>query len=157
VFFNIAKLKTSSLFRWCALVAPNISKSSLTQEIDDFMTSFGLLFQYTDDFLDIFGNSGKENWNDLKEGKLNLVTWPMILKNASLYQTIVDDFSKKIVSEKLLISFDMVSKNKLVLKQARDNIQFVADQTLQALNKLPNSKIKLSLKDLVSICIDRTK
>ncbi len=64
---SIARKKTAALFVAIARLM------RLSKEWQDFAENFGLLFQFSDDLLDLYGEkSGKELFQDLEEGKLTL-------------------------------------------------------------------------------------
>ena len=153
VFADIARLKTSSLFKWCSLVGPNLVESALRNEISDFIESFGVLFQQTDDFLDVYGTDTKAKWNDLQEGKLNSISWPMVKNNIELKSMVEEKFSKEQIDEELISLFTKISDQ--YLEECRAQIQELADKTIAKLSVLPESEVKAGLADLVSICAQR--
>jgi octaprenyl-diphosphate synthase len=78
-YLNIIRKKTASLFEGIARIVWRMQAEANGDEEDfvGFGRNFGLMFQISDDLLDIFsGNSGKDHFRDLKEGK---VTLPYIL------------------------------------------------------------------------------
>lgn len=153
VFADIASLKTSSLFKWCALAGPNLAQSSLREVIGDFIESFGVLFQQTDDFLDVYGTSTKDRWNDLEEGKLNSVSWPLLQKSDELKRMVESKFAQETVDGELVALFTEVAERHK--QENLDKIKALASETLGKLAGLPNSDIKEGLEDLVNICAER--
>lgn len=153
VFADIARLKTSSLFRWCALAGPNLVQSPLRADIEEFVESFGVLFQQTDDYLDVYGTSTKDSWNDLEEGKLNSVSWPLLQKSDELKRMVDIKFSQETVDEELIGLFTQVAK--LHETENKEKIRALAKETVAKLAPLPDSDIKSGLEDLVAICADR--
>lgn len=95
----VAEKKTSSVIRWCCLVAP-ILKNAPQEEIEicrDFGRKLGLAFQFIDDTIDYSHTALKDFGQDLKNGVMSIVTYELmsahptlvgeILKNReSLYQ-----------------------------------------------------------------------
>ena len=78
-YFDIIRKKTSSMFAGIALLATQLKKMPAPAAADfyRFGQDFGMIFQISDDLLDIFSDSsGKSRFQDLREGK---VTLPYIL------------------------------------------------------------------------------
>lgn len=79
IYYAIIRKKTSSMFaRIADLVAQMTDGPGRSvEELVNFGRNFGMIFQISDDLLDIFSNrAGKDRFQDLKEGK---VTLPYIL------------------------------------------------------------------------------
>lgn len=79
IYYAIIRKKTSSMFTGIAdLVAQMTDGPSRPFEaLGNFGRNFGMIFQISDDLLDIFSDrAGKDRFQDLKEGK---VTLPYIL------------------------------------------------------------------------------
>ena len=78
-YFSIIRKKTSSMFAGIAGLVAQMKTNSVRPALDfyHFGRDFGMIFQISDDLLDIFSNhAGKNRFQDLKEGK---VTLPYIL------------------------------------------------------------------------------
>jgi geranylgeranyl pyrophosphate synthase len=78
-YFSIIRKKTSSMFAGIANLVTQMKPGSIRPDIDfyNFGRDFGMIFQISDDLLDIFSDhAGKDRFQDLKEGK---VTLPYIL------------------------------------------------------------------------------
>jgi geranylgeranyl pyrophosphate synthase len=78
-YFTIIRKKTSSMFAGIASLVAEMKTGSIRPAIDfyNFGRDFGMIFQISDDLLDIFSDrAGKDRFHDLKEGK---VTLPYIL------------------------------------------------------------------------------
>jgi len=78
-YFAIIRKKTSAMFAGIAGLVAQLSASPFRPASDfyDFGRDFGMIFQISDDLLDIFSDAaGKDRFQDLKEGK---VTLPYIL------------------------------------------------------------------------------
>jgi octaprenyl-diphosphate synthase len=78
-YFAIIRKKTSSMFAGIAGLVAEMKTGSVRPAIDfyNFGRDFGMIFQISDDLLDIFSDqAGKDRFQDLKEGK---VTLPYIL------------------------------------------------------------------------------
>jgi geranylgeranyl pyrophosphate synthase len=78
-YFAIIRKKTSSMFAGIASLVAEVKGGQVRSVIDfhHFGRDFGMIFQISDDLLDIFSDhAGKDQFQDLKEGK---VTLPYIL------------------------------------------------------------------------------
>lgn len=78
-YFAIIRKKTSSMFAGIASLVAQMKAGSIRSAGDFFRfgRDFGMIFQISDDLLDIFSDhAGKDRFQDLKEGK---VTLPYIL------------------------------------------------------------------------------
>ena len=78
-YFAIIRKKTSSMFAGIASLVAQMKTGAVRPAIDfyHFGQDFGMIFQISDDLLDIFSDrAGKNRFQDLKEGK---VTLPYIL------------------------------------------------------------------------------
>ena len=78
-YFAIISKKTSSMFAGIASLVAQMKGGSVRPAVDlvRFGRDFGMIFQISDDLLDIFSDhAGKDRFQDLKEGK---VTLPYIL------------------------------------------------------------------------------
>ena len=78
-YLAIIRKKTASMFAGIASLVAQMKTSSVRPAIDfhHFGRDFGMIFQISDDLLDIFSDhTGKDRFQDLKEGK---VTLPYIL------------------------------------------------------------------------------
>jgi geranylgeranyl pyrophosphate synthase len=78
-YYDIIRKKTSSMFSVIASLADQLPHGAARREADflQFGQDFGMIFQISDDLLDIFSKrAGKNRFQDLKEGK---VTLPYIL------------------------------------------------------------------------------
>ncbi len=74
-YYDIIRRKTSSLFAGIAgLAAEHAGEpTQRTEEFRRFGQDFGMIFQVSDDLLDLFSDhSGKGRFQDLKEGKMTL-------------------------------------------------------------------------------------
>jgi octaprenyl-diphosphate synthase len=74
-YFAIIRKKTSSMFAGIASLVAQMKGGADCQAADflHFGRDFGMLFQISDDLLDIFSDrAGKDRFQDLKEGKVTL-------------------------------------------------------------------------------------
>jgi len=79
-YFEIARGKTASLFRWAMFAGARAGGTSdeVCAALEEYGAHLGLAFQIVDDVLDFDGNSelGKTLLTDLREGKM---TYPLIV------------------------------------------------------------------------------
>lgn len=78
-YFDIIHKKTASMFAGIAGLVERMAgdRTPAAQGLRDFGRDFGMIFQISDDLLDLFSDrAGKDRFQDLKEGK---VTLPYIL------------------------------------------------------------------------------
>src|SRR5262249_305965 len=148
-------LKTTSLFRWCGLVGPILAQSDSRAAIETYMHSFGLLFQMSDDLLDVIGTKTKHRWNDLREGKLNLVTWRLVQTDDRLRDETVQAFERQEVPDSLIRSFEKHPKLNWTIHQTHDELKTLAVQADLVLESFPRSATKQALQDLAHLLIDR--
>lgn len=80
---QILELKTGSLTRWCAAVAPTLlgAPQDVINDCSRFGMNVGLAFQMADDILDFEKGTGKPFAQDFHEGVVNTVSLEMILSH----------------------------------------------------------------------------
>lgn len=83
---TIARYKTAAMIEWCVQVPFYVAHSNAkTIELARrFGKSVGLAFQYMDDCVDFYAESGKAFAHDLSEGLLNQVTLTLLERNPKL-------------------------------------------------------------------------
>jgi len=85
-YYEIIRKKTSSMFAGIAALAAQLPGKDPRPAADyyRFGQDFGMIFQISDDLLDIFSDrSGKSRFQDLKEGKVTL-PYILLLQNGDL-------------------------------------------------------------------------
>ena len=143
-YFDIIKNKTSSMFASIAEVVAKIHQDStdIINNFYEFGTNFGIIFQISDDMLDIFSkNSGKDHFKDLKEGRITL---PYILLLKTNKSDLVKNYSDG-NQEKLLELFKIENIQNL----SQEIIEKYYVQCLEFLDKFPDSIYKKSLVNLL--------
>lgn len=100
-YLDIVSKKTTSLFVASALIGNELACNSSESGVVEFAENLGLAFQIYDDFLDYFGkNTGKGNYNDIKQAK---ITFPIILLKSKIndveMQKCIDIFGKNNITE----------------------------------------------------------
>jgi len=86
VYFAIIRKKTSSMFAGIAGLVAQMDTAGGRRAVEfcDFGRDFGMIFQISDDLLDIFSDhAGKDRFQDLKEGKITL-PYILLLRHGQL-------------------------------------------------------------------------
>ncbi len=155
IYFDISRLKTSSLLRWAGEVGPLLRPTVSLAAVGEFLEGFGAVFQFSDDLLDVHGCPTKERWSDLREGKLNWVTWKMVMANPDLRKRTEKDFAKKTVGPELVAAFTKAAQREEDAP-ARAELAQKAARTESWLKEMPPSVTRDALAGLVHLCLDRT-
>jgi octaprenyl-diphosphate synthase len=85
-YYDIIRKKTASMFAGIALLVARLKESPALAAADyyRFGQNFGMIFQISDDLLDIFSDqAGKSRFLDLKEGKMTL-PYILLLRHGAL-------------------------------------------------------------------------
>ncbi len=154
-FHEIVKKKTTSLFYWCALVGPVLAKASFNERIFAYIEPLGLLFQMSDDLLDVVGTRSKDSWNDLKEGRLNFVTWRIVQADATLKEVVEKEFYKREGTNSLASSFKDSPFFTAIVDMVRKELTDIASLAEKAAFRLPSSDIRSALTELPYLLVDR--
>lgn len=155
IFLDVTRLKTTSLLRWAGQVGPLLNPVLPLAAVDGFFEGFGNVFQFSDDLLDVHGCETKERWSDLREGKLNWVTWQMVTANPDLRKRTERDFAKREVGPDLIGAFTRAA-NRGEDGPARVALGQWADRTDGWLRQFPVGKTRDALAGLVRLCLDRS-
>ncbi len=143
-YYDIITKKTSSLFAAVTQIAGAVNDESLEvqKKYYQFGLDFGIIFQVSDDMLDIFSEiSGKDRFSDLKEGKITL---PYILLLKECKKDIIPYLSEK-DGEKLLDFFEEYNIKETTMKE----IVEYHNRALDFLNDFPDSIYKESILNLL--------
>ena len=87
---EVSKKKTGALLAWCCSAVAEISKApqETVSKCHSFGEKIGVAFQMIDDNLDFCDVTGKDKYNDLKDGLINFTTLNLLKKYPELYYTI---------------------------------------------------------------------
>jgi octaprenyl-diphosphate synthase len=114
----LCDLKTASLLTWAASVGPTLAGSEDKLHALNFANAYGLLYQFTDDILDIRGTHTKSIGQDLNEGKLNWAAWKLTQNDPELKRYLSEAFSAQKItpdlSARLADSYNKKSQQKLI-------------------------------------------
>ena len=151
----VCDLKTASLLKWAASVGPTLASSNDKPHAIQFAKSYGLLYQFTDDILDIRGTHTKEPHQDLREGKVNWAVWSLLQHESHLRDVLEKSFSKQQVppgfSELLQHSLSK-SEQQQHLNQVMSGLQ---KDCLKSIAAFDNSYVSHLLATLVEFTMSR--
>ena len=155
LYHQISDLKTASLLKWAASVGPTLKDSGDKISVIEFAKAFGLLFQLTDDILDLKGTHTKSKNQDLSEGKVNWATWQILQNEPQLKTRLKKEFESKTVTEEsktLLLG----ALNKPSNQKALENcLLSVKNQCLMNLENLESNSLCQLLTHLVDFTTSR--
>lgn len=152
-YFEVINLKTSSLIAASAMAGA--SSVGATAEEQQLMYSFGQAigsaFQIQDDILDYASdaNSGKKEFNDIKERKITL---PLIMAMEVGGNSVIKDLR----GGKIEKVAKFVSDNQGVNLAAKE-CQKIIDDSIKLLDTYPDSAVKESLIELAYFAAKRTR
>jgi len=152
---NICKLKTASLLSWAASVGPTLSSSTEKPSVVSFAETYGLLYQFTDDILDLKGTQTKNKNQDLNEGKLNWASWKVLEGDVSARKKLEADFNRGTVTQDTV---QAISESFRAPSQQRRLNSFLNEQRQECQNLLSqfgNSYLRQLLSTLVDFTLSR--
>ena len=160
---DIARRKTAYLFSGCARIGGLLGRVSDDQEraLGDYGLCVGLVFQVTDDILDLSSSQrvlGKPVGNDLKEGKMTLpLVYALQVCNraeAGKIKTVLREKAFRSVSKEEILS--IVTRYR-VLEKARKRAQEFAARAESALDCFPPSPYRQALQAIPRMILDRDR
>lgn len=152
-YYEIIEKKTSSLFASIAAIIGVLQghalDSPVTRGFQRFGNSFGMIFQISDDILDIFSSSsGKDRFRDFYEGKITL---PYIL----LFRDHSPEEVREIAARKdHRAMLDLFTKSR-VQERSRAVVERYHRDCLRFLAEAPDSPCKQSLLALLHFIKER--
>jgi len=154
-FIEISHLKTSALFEWAAIAGPTLTASPHVDAIRRFARTFGELFQFSDDVLDLKGGDGKDSWADLAEGRLNRASWWLLQYDTDLATQVRRHFNRGGSRAELI----RLAQRSYADTEAR---KFIAEklfrcraQCHEALRNLPPHPLHDALSGLIALVVER--
>ena len=157
VYNEVIYGKTASIFEWG--MASGAKLAGATPEIVDAMGTVGLkigmAFQVVDDILDVSADAhtlGKNEWADLKDGKL---TWPLIIA-CERDPSLIKDFRKVVIHGHELGPGlrDRVLATGCIIDSRRYAKQ-LGDEAKQALSKCLDGQAKDALDAVIDTVVRR--
>lgn len=147
-YLRIIRAKTALLFMTGAQCIEHLSSDKIG--LSDYGYHFGMLYQITDDILDIDVNNkqlNKAHGTDLKEGKMTLPTILAYQHGTPEDQKIIKDvLAQKLDWEAILPIFERTK----AIEKCQPYLEHHIKLGEQALDKLPNSIYKSHLLQLLS-------
>lgn len=156
-FVEVSHLKTAALFEWAALVGAHLGHGLEISAVRKFARLFGELFQFSDDILDLNGGDAKDQWADLREGKLNRASYHLFKNNSDFAQIVQKDFGNRALSASCLTLAQKIwrtPKNQAPVYAALAELQAT---TLATLLTLPAHPTREALVGLVNLVTERVK
>ena len=161
-YFEMIWKKTASLFASCSEMGA-LSVNASEEEIEILRSigkNLGICFQIRDDVFDYFeqGDIGKPTGNDIREGKITLPliyalrTSPPDRSETMMHLIREGEFSPETI--KRLIDFAKEYKG---IEYALMKMQEIKNETIQLLNRFPDSEAKTALMDMIDYIIERKK
>lgn len=151
----VCDLKTASLLNWAASVGPTLADSKDKLHALNFANAYGLLYQFTDDILDIRGTHSKSIGQDLNEGKLNWAAWKLTQNDPELKKSVKKAFSEQKItpelSEHLSESYNRKSQQKLL----KLNLLEAQQTCLNSVQLLSSDYLRQLLTTLVEFTLSR--
>jgi geranylgeranyl diphosphate synthase type I len=163
-YFEMISKKTAALFQAsCEVggICANAKKKGLGV-LRRYGFNYGMVFQITDDILDIFGKEkklGKKIGNDIEEGKRGNIIIPLVLrrlkitdKNKLLGILEKDKIGKQDIKEAMILINRTNSR-----QEAYKLAERFAEKAKDALAELPQNKWNNTLEALVDFTLKREK
>lgn len=148
-YFSIIRSKTALLFSTGAKCIATLAQHSTTS-LESYGKHFGMLYQITDDILDIDTSNtqlNKAHGTDLSEGKMTLPTILAYQNAQEADQAIITQVVQgKLPWQDILPVIERTN----AINRCKDYTQAHCDDAIQALSQLPNSIYKSHLLNLVS-------
>lgn len=155
IYVNICKLKTASLLSWAASVGPTLASSHEKQSVARFAETYGLLYQFTDDILDLRGTQTKNRNQDLSEGKLNWATWKIIEDDIPTKKRLQADFNRGLVTQETIQAICESFLNPNRQKKLTNFLVRQREECQTLLNQFGNSYLRQLLSTLVDFTMSR--
>lgn len=91
---SVAAAKTASLIEWVMVLGPELAKAPLStkEAFSQMAIDVGVAFQMADDVLDFEEATGKEPFQDLREGLVNFVSWDLLSSRPSYKESLCELF-----------------------------------------------------------------
>jgi len=154
-FEKLNRLKTSALLKWASQVGPILATSRELPECTAFANIYGSLYQFTDDILDLRGSPTKESGQDIREGKVNEVTFLLLDTFPSLKSELLKVFSEKTIGLSLLKKLEYYSKEKAFQKKLEDALERKQKKCQESLEVLLDKNLRATLDKLVCFTVQR--
>ena len=157
-YVKIVKGKTASLIRTSARLGAIASgcDSETIEAISDWGLQCGIVFQISDDILDITSNQkslGKPVGNDILEGTYTL---PVHIAINEYGDSFIEKLNSVRENKEKIDSVLEILRDEIILKKTRDIADKHLEESNKAIYKLQDSSIYKTLLKLNSYLVDRT-
>lgn len=152
---QVCNLKTASLLKWAASVGPVLRKKEDRALAVKFAEFYGMLYQFTDDILDIRGCQTKEQNQDLAEGKLNWAAWKMLEIAPDLKSSITNDFAHEKTSAGTLDQLKTVFNKTSTQKYLNHSLGLLRSECLKTAGLFEDTDLRQLLSTLVEFTLSR--
>lgn len=154
-FETLNRLKTSALLKWAAQVGSVLKDETENPAITQIALQYGALYQFTDDLLDLRGSPTKASWQDLREGKINEVTYLLLEPAPALREALKHDLGRRHISADLLQRVQEAANKKSFQTFMDQELLQRQERCLSTLETLPKSKLKKTLENLIRFTVER--
>ena len=157
-YMKVIEGKTASLIRTSAKLGAMAADcdEKTTEAISNWAWHSGLIFQITDDILDLNSNTetlGKESGKDILEGTYTLPVLLALSKNKEKIKGILED----IKNSKTKLS-DVIDEfnNEKIIHESKKYLDYHFKEGMESLDDIQDSKIKNILIDISNYLINRS-
>jgi len=157
-YMKVIEGKTASLIRTSAklgAMAAGCDKKT-TQAISKWAWHNGIIFQITDDILDLSSNTetlGKEAGKDILEGTYTLPVLIALSENKEKIKKILEGIKN---SEINLLEVIEEFNNERIINKSKKYLEYHFKESMESLDNIQNSKIKEILIDINNYLINRS-
>lgn len=155
-YINVVKQKTASLFSASCRIGAFLSKKANPKDIlvmEKFGENFGILFQITDDMLDIWGAKkklGKPKFSDLRQKNFTL---PLILLLRDIKGKdkvkLISFLNSEIIDNKQIKEILRFLDKYEIREKTLNAAKIYREKALFLLDQLPQNKAKNDLKNII--------
>ena len=157
-YMKVIEGKTASLIRTSAKLGAMAADcdQKTTEAISKWAWHSGLIFQITDDILDLSSNTetlGKEAGKDILEGTYTLPVLIALSENREKIKEILEDIkNSKIELSNVIDEFN----NEKIISESKKYLDYHFKEGMQSLDDIQDSKIKKILVDISNYLINRS-
>jgi len=157
-YFRVIDRKTASLIAWCARVGGSVPPQ-LAAPLEKYGRALGRAFQIADDVLDSAideSTAGKSVGHDLQEGKLTLPVLLACEADPALGRRIRQQVGEQAIPAAVAAEILAEVRAAGGVEKARRKATALADEAAGALDALPPSAYRDSLRTLARLSADRS-
>jgi geranylgeranyl pyrophosphate synthase len=151
----VCELKTASLLKWAASVGPQLRCKDEVMPVASFARNYGLLYQLTDDILDLRGTHTKAKNQDLREGKVNWAAWRVLQNEPKLKNLLLQDFSKQKLSSETEQQFLEAFNQSYNQSSLTEFLESTKNECLDSIQNLKSNNLRQLLRTLIDFTAAR--